>query len=89
MTASTPPISVRLDPALAQALDEYCARTGETRSQVVQEGLAEYLVSRSGPTLSSLAEGVLPPLLDAKPASMPRPPRRKRYRDYVREKRHR
>lgn len=86
---AAPPISVRLDPALAKALAEYCARTGATRSGVVQESLAEYLLSRSGPTLSALAEAVLPPPGEAGPERAGRAGRANRYRDYVRAKRRR
>jgi hypothetical protein len=90
MTRPSRPISVRLDVALEAALDEYCARAGVTRSFAVQEGLAQYLVSRQGPTLSSLAEEILPPLPAAGAAQRkPRRPRQQRYREYVREKRRR
>jgi len=34
--------------------------TGQTRSRVVQQVLAEYLADRSGSTLGDLAEAVLP-----------------------------
>jgi hypothetical protein len=87
MTNGKRPISVRLDPALEAALDDYCARSGVTRSHAVHEGLAQYLVSRQGPTLSSLAEAILPPLNTS--GSTPRPARQQRYREYVREKRRR
>ena len=81
-------LSVRLDPALAEALDRHCEEMGTTRSQVVQQGVAQYLVTQVGPTLSSLAEGILPP--EPKPsAGKARPSRQRRFRDYVREKRRR
>jgi hypothetical protein len=89
MTDEAPPISVRLDPALARALEEYCARTGATRSRVMQESVAEYLLSRSGPSLSGLAEAVLPPLGEPSPPRPARAARGNRYRDYVRAKRRR
>ena len=89
MTKTRPPLSVRLDPALAQTLERHCAQTGETRSHVVQQSVAQYLVAQSGPTLGSLAEAVLPPLAGAAPARKSRAPRQKRYRDYVRERRRR
>jgi|GEM_PF-3020569 Ribbon-helix-helix protein, copG family. len=89
MTNARPLLSVRLDSTLAEALDDYCTESGATRSQVVQEGLAQYLVSRVGPTLSSLAEALLPPLRAAKTAPKPQNSRQKRFRDYVREKRRR
>jgi hypothetical protein len=83
-------LSVRLDPALAEALDRHCEETGTTRSQVVQQGVAQYLITQTGPTLSSLAEGILPPEPEQKPsASKARPSRQRRFRDYVREKRRR
>jgi hypothetical protein len=88
MTKHRAPLSVRLDPALAQALDRLCEQTGETRSRVVQQSVAQHLVERSGPTLSGLAEALLPPL-PARPSTARRAPRRKRFRDYVREKRRR
>jgi predicted transcriptional regulator len=37
------PLTVRLDDALSQALDAYCARAGVSKSLVVQESLARYL----------------------------------------------
>lgn len=89
MTSPSPPLSVRLDAELTTALDAYCARAGVTRSYAIQESLAQYLVSRQGPTLSSLAEALLPPLPEAPPANPPRESRQIRYREHVREKRRR
>ena len=88
MTKHRAPLSVRLDPALAEALDRHCAQTGFTRSHVVQQGVAQYLVVQTGPTLGGLAEAILPaaPKLAARTA---RPSRQRRFRDYVREKRRR
>jgi hypothetical protein len=37
-------LTVRLDPALESALDRYCAEHGVTKSLVVQQSLASYLV---------------------------------------------
>ena len=88
MTKTRPPLSVRLDTALADALQRHCAQTGETRSTVVQQSVAQYLVERTGPSLGGLAEALLPPLAAAKPRKA-RAPRQKRFRDYVREKRRR
>ena len=82
------PLSVRLDSALADALDLHCAHTGKTRSAVVQQSVAQYLVEHSGPTLGGLAEAVLPPLAAGR-VRKPRVPRQKRFREYVREKRRR
>ena len=85
MTKPRSLLSVRLDPVLAEALDRHCEETGATRSQVVQQGVAQYLVVQSGPTLGSLAEAVLP-AVPKQAARGARPSRQKRFRDYVREK---
>jgi hypothetical protein len=90
MTKTGTMLSVRLDPALAAALERHCAQTGATRSRVVQQSMAQYLVARSGPTLGELAEALLPALtLTKRRARTARPSRRQRFRDYVRDKRHR
>ncbi len=81
-------LSVRLDPALAEALERHCAQTGASRSRVVKQSVAQYLVAQTGPTLGSLAEALLPPLA-AKAPRAARAPRQRRYREYVREKRRR
>ena len=88
MTKPRSLLSVRLDPALAEALDRYCAQTGATRSHAVQQGIAQYLVVQTGPTLGSLAEAVLP-AAPKRASRAARPSRQKRFRDYVREKRRR
>jgi len=88
MTKSNTPLSVRLDRTLAEALDRHCEQTGLTRSHVVQQGVAQYLVAQAGPTLSSLAEAVLP-AASKQAARTARPSRQRRFRDYVREKRRR
>ena len=88
MTKPRTLLSVRLDDALAAALDRHCEATGATRSQVVQQGVAQYLVVQTGPTLGSLAEAVLPPA-PKQAARTTRPSRQRRFRDYVREKRRR
>jgi hypothetical protein len=80
-------LSVRLDPALARALERHCAQTGASRSEVAKQGLAQYIVEHAGPTLGSLAEEVLPAPRRAPRAT--RGSRQKRYREYVREKRRR
>ena len=87
MTTAPRLLSVRLDPALAEALERLCAQTGATRSEVVKQSVAQYIVEHAGPTLGSLAEAVLPP--EPKRGGVPRMPRQKRFRDYVREKRRR
>ena len=90
MTKPRALLSVRLDPALAEALDRHCEATGLTRSHVVQQGVAQYLVVQTGPTLGSLAEAVLPaaPVPPTR-MSTTRLSRQRRFRDYVREKRRR
>jgi hypothetical protein len=88
MTTAHRLLSVRLDPELARALARHCAQTGASRSLVVRQSVAQYLVASSGPTLGSLAESVLPPA-PPRASRAARPPRQKRYRDYVREKRRR
>ena len=88
MTAPKSLLSVRLSPELSEALNRHCAHTGETRSSVVQQSVAQYLLAESGLTLGSLAEAILPPL-KATSAQERKAPRQKRFRDYVREKRRR
>lgn len=88
MTKPRSLLSVRLDPALAQALDRHCEETGLTRSHVVQQGVAQYLVVQTGPTLGALAEAVLP-AAPKRVARASRPSRQRRFRDYAREKRRR
>ena len=88
MTKPRSPLSVRLDPALAEALDRHCEETGLTRSRVVHQGVAQYLVVQTGPTLGSLAEAVLP-AAPKQAARTARRSRQRRFRDYVREKRRR
>jgi hypothetical protein len=103
MTKTGTMVSVRLDPALAAALELHCAQTGATRSKVVQQSMAQYLVAHSGPTLGQLAEALLPPppkraprpsraapaSRAATPSRAAPPSRQQRFRDYVRDKRHR
>jgi len=88
MTTTRYLLSVRLNPALAEALERHCAQTGASRSQVVKQSVAQYLVAQTGPTLGSLAEAVLP-RAPQRAAHAARAPRQKRFRDYVREKRRR
>jgi hypothetical protein len=88
MTSARSLLSVRLDQALAEALERHCAETGASRSQVVKQSVAQYLIAQSGPTLGSLAEAVLP-RAPGRAASARRAPRQRRFRDYVREKRRR
>ena len=88
MTNGSRLLSVRLDPALAEALERHCAQTGATRSEIVKQSVAQYIVEHAGPTLGALAEAVLPPA-PSRPARAARAPRQRRFRDYVREKRRR
>lgn len=88
MTTASRLLSVRLDAALAAALERHCAQTGATRSEVVKQSVAQYIVEHAGPTLGSLAEALLPPA-PRRAARARRVPRQKRFRDYVREKRRR
>src|SRR5213079_2505588 len=48
-------LSVRLDARLAEALERHCAQTGATRSDVVKQSVAQYIVEHAGPTLGGLA----------------------------------
>ena len=88
MTTGSKLLSVRLDAALAEALERHCAQTGATRSEIVKQSVAQYIVEHAGPTLGSLAESVLP-AAPPRAARAARAPRQKRFRDYVREKRRR
>lgn len=81
-------LSVRLDPDLAEALERHCEQTGATRSQVVKQSVAQYLITRTGPTLGSLAEIALA-RVPSRGSHAKRAPRQRRFRDYVREKRRR
>jgi len=81
-------LSVRLDARLAEALERHCAQTGATRSDVVKQSVAQYIVEHAGPTLGGLAEAVLP-APPKRAARAVRAPRQRRFRDYVREKRRR
>jgi len=88
MTKPRALLSVRLDLALAEALDRHCEQTGLTRSHVLQQGVAQYHVVQTWPTLGGLAEAVLP-AVPKRVARTTRPSRQRRFRDYVREKRRR
>ena len=54
-------LTVRLDPTLATALDRYCADTGTTKSHVVQESVAAYLLSAKQPPTPHGAHDVARP----------------------------
>jgi predicted transcriptional regulator len=54
-------LTVRLDDTLAQALERHCAATGATKSLVVQESLAVYLLAHRSPHRGqAAARGVAP-----------------------------
>ena len=48
-------LTVRLDSAVESALERYCAERGVTKSLVVQESLAVYLLARQASTAAELA----------------------------------
>jgi hypothetical protein len=50
-------LTVRLDAATESALDRYCAERGVTKSLVVQESLAVYLIARQGSSSAEHIEG--------------------------------
>lgn len=56
-------LTVRLDKTLEAALDRYCAATGATKSLVVQESLASYLLADQAKAASKRQRGaaVQPP----------------------------
>jgi predicted transcriptional regulator len=56
-------LTVRLDPTLETALDRHCAATGVSKSQVVQESLAAYLMDTARVTELSTAHNEAPPSL--------------------------
>ena len=50
-------LTVRLDTAIESALDRYCAERGVTKSLVVQESLAAYLLDAASAKASAAAAG--------------------------------
>lgn len=50
-------LTVRLDDTLAAALERYCAATGATKSLVVQESLATYLLADQAKGASERSHG--------------------------------
>ena len=50
-------LTVRLDSAVESALDRYCAERGVTKSLVVQESLAEYLLADKARRAGDLTTG--------------------------------
>lgn len=53
-------LTVRLDDTLASALERYCAATGATKSLVVQESLARYLLADQAKVARSRGAGAQP-----------------------------
>jgi len=49
-------LTVRLDETLESALDRYCVAKGVTKSLVVQESLAAYLLDRQAPAAEPTGE---------------------------------
>ena len=49
-------LTVRLDPATASALERHCARRGVTKSSVVQESLAIYLLASAVPQVGGIVK---------------------------------
>ena len=68
-------LTVRLDPALAAALERHCAERGATKSLVVQESLAAYLLAHPGVVAGPARAGASPPAAT--------PPTSARYRALV------
>ncbi len=57
-------INARLAGELKALLNEYCERTGSSRSEVMREALAQHLkanMRRARPNLYSLAADLIPP----------------------------
>ena len=50
-------LTVRLDTAIESALDRYCAERGVTKSLVVQESLAAYLLDAASAKANAAAAG--------------------------------
>lgn len=79
------PLSLRLDPQLEARVNEYCRRTGLSKSKLISLGLHAYLDAHAAPTLHELGEDLFPqPGNGSGDASETRG---SRYRRYVREKR--
>lgn len=53
-------LTVRLDDALESALERYCSATGSSKSLVVQESLALYLLKNAPPAPGKAAPGAVP-----------------------------
>lgn len=50
-------LTVRLDGAIESALERHCAERGVTKSRVVQESLAAYLLNEASAKASAASEG--------------------------------
>jgi hypothetical protein len=55
-------LTVRLDETLESALERYCAEAGVTKSLVVQQSLAAYLLASQPPAGKAAATGVKSPV---------------------------
>ncbi len=63
-------LTVRLDPTLEASLERYCSSTGVTKSLVVQESLARYLVAEQAEQAEASSRlqagaGAAPPAVSA------------------------
>ena len=79
------PLSVRLDHELESRLDQYCRQTGVSKSQVLQQGVAEYLDAHALPTLHDIGKDLFPARGNSRRDASETHARR--YREYVRAKR--
>ena len=79
------PISVRLAAELEARINEYCRVTGVSKSQVVQQGVAEYLDAHALPTLHEMGKDLFPAGGNSRGDASET--HAARYRDYVRAKR--
>jgi hypothetical protein len=55
-------LTVRLDETLESALERYCAEAGVTKSLVVQQSLAAYLLASQPPVGKAAASGAKSPV---------------------------
>ena len=79
------PLSVRLGAELESRINEYCRQTGASKSQVVQQGVADYLDAHALPTLHDIGKDLFPAGGNSRGGASTAHARR--YREYVRAKR--
>lgn len=79
------PLSLRLDPQLEARINEYCRRTGLSKSRLITLGLEEYLDAKTTPTLFELGKGLFAE--EGSGSGNKSETRGRRYRGYVRAKR--